>query len=86
MAQVRLKFVTQDETIRVTEAPIAVPTKLGRSGLSEVINHLRGAADAADSYDFIIESALLRTTLEKFLKAREVSTVRGLLSRGSLDF
>lgn len=28
--QVRIKFVTKDESIRVTEVPLAVPTQLGR--------------------------------------------------------
>ena len=40
--RVRLRFFTRDPTIRVNEAPLAVPVALNRRGLSEVINHLRG--------------------------------------------
>lgn len=80
--QVRVRFITKDESIRVTDAPLAVPTQLGRKGLSEVIEHLRGrgnaegAADAAAAaYDFVIEGQLLRCSLEKFLRATGLSTV-----------
>lgn len=41
-AQVRVRFVTKHERYRVTEAPFAVPARLTRFGLSEVVNHLLG--------------------------------------------
>ena len=45
--RVRLRFITHDASIRVTEAPLAVPVQLNRKGLSEVINHLRTATSGA---------------------------------------
>ena len=38
----RTKFVTAYDMHRVAEVPIAVPVRLGRRGLSDVINHLLG--------------------------------------------
>lgn len=80
--------MTKDASIRVNEAPIAVPTQLGRHGLSEVINHLRGLASKKTEdgeqkkkdqeeggYDFLIENQLLRCSLDKFLVATGLSTV-----------
>jgi len=40
-SKVKVRFVTNDPNIRVTDTPLAVPVTLGRLGLSEVINHLR---------------------------------------------
>lgn len=40
--QVRVRFVTTYERYRVPEAGFAVPSRLTRLGLSEVINHLLG--------------------------------------------
>jgi hypothetical protein len=47
--RVRLRFLTHDASIRVTEAPLAVPVQLNRKGLSEVINHLRTATGGSGS-------------------------------------
>ena len=49
--QVRVRFITKDASIRVNEAPIAVPTQLGRHGLSEVIQHLRGLGSKSNDDD-----------------------------------
>lgn len=82
-ARVRLRFFTRDPTIRVSEAPLAVPVSLNRRGLSEVIDHLRGKAAESEitrnkktlgGYDFVIENQLLRCPLEKFLRATGIST------------
>lgn len=38
--QVRVRFVTKIDQYRVVDTPFAVPARLTRYGLSEVINHL----------------------------------------------
>ena len=38
--EIRVRFVTEYTKYRVTETPISVPARLGRYGLSELINHL----------------------------------------------
>jgi ribosome biogenesis protein len=39
-ATVQVRFVTSQAAVRVADVPIAVPIRLRRTGLSEVINHL----------------------------------------------
>jgi hypothetical protein len=78
-----VRFITRDESIRLpqhlADAPLAVPVQLNRKGLSEVVHHLRGGpGDEEAGYDFAIEDQLLRCSLDKFLRATGVSTVRTL--------
>ncbi len=41
--QILVKFVTKlPDELKVSEAPVAVPTTLKRYGLSQIINHLLG--------------------------------------------
>jgi len=71
MLQVR--FVTQlDERWRVTDAPIQLPTRLTRAGLSEVINHLL-ETETARPFDFLINGELLRGSVGKALVRHELS-------------
>ncbi|ETV82293.1 hypothetical protein, variant 1 [Aphanomyces astaci] len=65
-AQIRVKFVTKNAAIRVTETPFAVPIKLARAGLSQVVNHLLNTA-TPKPFDFLVENTFLRTTLEKYV-------------------
>lgn len=57
----------------VTDAPIAVPTKLARHGLSEVVNHLLGSSVPVP-FDFLVDNQLLRGSLAKFIAANNIST------------
>ncbi|TYZ68903.1 hypothetical protein PybrP1_010972 [[Pythium] brassicae (nom. inval.)] len=65
-AQVRVKFVTKDAAIRVTETPFAVPARLNRQGLSQVVNHLLNLP-VPRPFDFLVDGQFLRTSLEKYL-------------------
>ena len=40
--ELRVRFVTQDASIRVVDTPFAVPLTLARYGLSQIVNHLLG--------------------------------------------
>ncbi|RLN71975.1 hypothetical protein BBJ28_00021781 [Nothophytophthora sp. Chile5] len=71
--QIRVKFVTKDAAIRVTETPFAVPVSLSRRGLSQVVNHLLATGDKPRPFDFLVDGLFLRTSLEKYLLAHEVS-------------
>ncbi|KAL4094539.1 hypothetical protein PRIC1_010200 [Phytophthora ramorum] len=71
--QVRVKFVTKDASIRVTETPFAVPTRLNRRGLSQVVNHLLATGDAPRPFDFLVDGLFLRSSLDKYLQTNEVS-------------
>tara|TARA_B100000795_G_scaffold55006_1_gene36037 strand:- start:171 stop:1505 length:1335 start_codon:yes stop_codon:yes gene_type:complete len=72
--QVQVRFTTKLEArFRVTEAPIQLPTRLTRHGLSEVINHLLNAEKPA-AFDFVTEDgSLLRGSLAKYLKIKNLS-------------
>ena len=57
--QVQVRFTTKLEArFRVTEAPIQLPTRLTRHGLSEVINHLLNAEKPV-AFDFVTEDGSL---------------------------
>jgi len=44
--QILVRFVTKlPAQLRVSEAPVAVPTTLKRFGLSQIINHLLGLGE-----------------------------------------
>lgn len=73
--KVRLRFVTRYEQFRVADAPFAVPTKFGRQGLSELINHLLDRSDDDDlqTFDFMVKNRLLRSSLRKFIALHKLS-------------
>ncbi|KAF2069983.1 hypothetical protein CYY_008697 [Polysphondylium violaceum] len=71
-SKVKVRFITNDPNIRVTDTPLAVPVNLGRLGLSEVINHLRNSEEEENQvtkpFDFLINSKFIRTSLDKHIK------------------
>uniref|UniRef100_A0AAV1USI9 Ribosome biogenesis protein WDR12 homolog n=1 Tax=Peronospora matthiolae TaxID=2874970 RepID=A0AAV1USI9_9STRA len=69
--QIRIKFVTKDAAIRVTETPFAVPTRLSRRGLSQVVNHLLATGDTPRPFDFLIDGLFLRSSLDKYLQTNQ---------------
>ncbi|CAI5719053.1 unnamed protein product [Hyaloperonospora brassicae] len=69
--QVRVKFVTADAALRVTETPFAVPTRLSRRGLSQVVNHLLATGDAPRPFDFLLGGLFLRSSLETYLQTNQ---------------
>ncbi|KAM9983108.1 hypothetical protein ACTFIZ_005734 [Dictyostelium cf. discoideum] len=73
-SKVKVKFITNDANIRVTDTPIAVPVRLGRLGLSEVIHHLREEEnETSKPFDFLINGKFIRTTLDKHIKNANLS-------------
>ncbi|RMX66730.1 hypothetical protein DD238_003015 [Peronospora effusa] len=70
---IRVKFVTKDVSIRVTETPFAVPTRLNRRGLSQIVNHLLDTNDKLQPFDFLIDGLFLRSSLDKYLQLNNVS-------------
>ena len=79
-AKVRVRFEPMTgtpEDLRVSDAPFVLPQKLGRYGLSEVINHLlqqqQGPQQQAQPFDFSVQGVLLRTQLKTFIASNKVS-------------
>ncbi|DBA00234.1 TPA: hypothetical protein N0F65_007878 [Lagenidium giganteum] len=70
--QVRVKFITKNDAIRVTETPFAVPTRLNRQGLSQVVNHLLNTSEPRP-FDFLIDGLFLRSSLDKYMRLNSVS-------------
>ena len=63
--QVAVRLTTRLEAPwRVTEAPIQLPTRLTRFGLSEVVNHLL-QGQPTRPFDFVLNGELLRGSLAK---------------------
>lgn len=82
-AKVRVRFITQCQKYAVADTPFAVPSKLARSGLSKVINHLLRSLSGHDdedeeaediSFDFLLEGHLIRMTLDKLVSKMNLST------------
>ena len=72
--KVRVRFVTSHDSFRVTDAPFVIPQKLGRYGLSEVVNHLLSSnSESAQPFDFSINGVLLRSQLKTFLRAHRTN-------------
>ena len=71
-SSIRVRFTTDYDEYRVINTPLAVPCKLGRKGLSELINHLL-QPNTSVSFDFIINGILLRSSLLQFLDAHKLS-------------
>jgi ribosome biogenesis protein YTM1 len=70
--QIRVRFVTKIASIRVAETPFAVPIRLARYGLSEIINHLLGL-DPPTPFDFLVDGEFLRSSLIKYLQSKGLS-------------
>ena len=74
MSQVPVKFVTQHAQYAVPAASILVPIDLRRIALSEIVNHLRGA-DRPIPFDFYVNGALLKGSLQDFLLSQGITSV-----------
>ncbi|KAG0553421.1 hypothetical protein KC19_12G010200 [Ceratodon purpureus] len=71
--QIQVKFVTKlPPQLRVVSSAFAIPAKLGRYGLSEVVNTLLGL-EKPQPFDFLIDGELLRTTVEQFLLTKGIT-------------
>lgn len=68
-----MRFITKHDDYKVADVPFAVPSKLGRYGLSEVINHLL-ELDPVVPFDFLLQNELLRTSLSTFLQSHKLSS------------
>lgn len=76
--QITCRFVTRlPEKYRIAPTPLAVPGKLTRYGLSEVVNHLL-ALDPPKPFDFLVDGELVRTSLEKLLLRKQITAERTL--------
>ncbi|RYG95603.1 hypothetical protein EON65_55715, partial [archaeon] len=73
--QVRVRFVTNLQQYRVSDAPFVLPAKLTRSGLSQVVNKLLDNEDTDElvQFDFSIDNKLLKGPLYKFILTNGVS-------------
>jgi NLE (NUC135) domain len=73
--QMMVRFVTSlPAKLRVAPTPFAIPTRLARRGLSEVINHLL-QLDPPHPFEFLVDSDILRTTIAAHLKRTKRSLV-----------
>ncbi|KAG0584770.1 hypothetical protein KC19_3G232900 [Ceratodon purpureus] len=71
--QIQVKFVTKlPPALRVVSSAFAIPAKLGRYGLSEVVNTLLGL-ERPQPFDFLIDGELLRTSIEQFLLTKGIT-------------
>lgn len=72
--KIRIRFETTFQKYRVTDTPFAVPIKLGRHGLAEIINHLlENDEESHQAFDFLVNGVLLRTSLKKIIQLFRIS-------------
>ena len=69
VVEVLVRFKTRYEQYRVTEESIAIPTRLKRFGLSDIINHLLQLPRAVP-FDFVLNQQLLRGSLGRSFQTR----------------
>eukprot|EP00743_Colponemidia_sp_Colp-15_P003223 GILK01003482.1.p1 GENE.GILK01003482.1~~GILK01003482.1.p1 ORF type:complete len:429 (+),score=37.65 GILK01003482.1:67-1353(+) len=69
----QVRFVTDlPEQYKIAEVPISVPGKLGRYGLSEIVNHLL-ALDPPKPFDFVVDDEFVRSSVEQFISSHGLS-------------
>jgi hypothetical protein len=73
-SKVLVQFVTKNPAIKVPETPLAVPLKLGRYGLSEVINLLLNK-QPPQPFDFLINTEFIRTSIDKHIRKHNLKEV-----------
>eukprot|EP00771_Trimastix_marina_P000614 gnl/Trimastix_PCT/1632.p1 GENE.gnl/Trimastix_PCT/1632~~gnl/Trimastix_PCT/1632.p1 ORF type:complete len:517 (+),score=120.87 gnl/Trimastix_PCT/1632:18-1568(+) len=73
LTQQPVRFVSRDPAYEAPESTIHVPATATRKLLSRVLNQLLDL-ESPVTFDFLIKGTLLRTSLEKFLERREMST------------
>jgi ribosome biogenesis protein len=71
--KVQVSFYSRQEEYAIQDTPILIPTRLKRSGLSEIINHLLAIQDRVP-FDFIIDGKFLRNSIENYLKVNSLSS------------
>ena len=54
VTSVRCRFVTSVAEIRVPTDALSLPVRLGRKGLSELLNQLIGGRAAGSTYEFLV--------------------------------
>jgi ribosome biogenesis protein YTM1 len=70
---VQVRFVTKLAQFRVSEAPVEIPTRLTRRGLSNVVNMLL-SLDPPQPFDFLIDHTLVRESLAHYMAEHSLST------------
>jgi ribosome biogenesis protein YTM1 len=73
MDKVQVSFYSRQAEYAVQDTPILIPTRLKRSGLSEIINHLLDIQDQIP-FDFIIDGKFLRQSLQSYLDSHGLSS------------
>ena len=73
VVEVLICFKTTVDKYRVTEEPIAIPTRLKRFGLSDIVNHLLQLSKPVP-FDFLLNDTLLRGSLLKGIQTQKLST------------
>ncbi|KAK9244958.1 WD40-repeat-containing domain protein [Lipomyces tetrasporus] len=76
--QIRITLTTRDPSVAVPDdVPLYVPLALKRYGLSEIVNHLL-ATEKPIPFDFLINSELLRVSLQDYITQKGLSSEQTL--------
>jgi ribosome biogenesis protein YTM1 len=73
VTETRVSFTTQYEQHRIPEADIALPTRLARFGLSEVVNHLLGK-ETPVPFEFLYQGRMLTGSVRDLIARLQLST------------
>lgn len=72
---IRLKAAVHDSSLRAAHGvELSVPQTLGRKGLRNLLHHLLNEPESRPEFHFLAASEPLRSTLDKFLLRRNLST------------
>ena len=73
VTETRVSFTTRHNQHRIPEAAIALPTRLARYGLSEVINHLLGNATPIP-FEFLYQGRMITGSVRDLIARLSLST------------
>ncbi|EDO48980.1 predicted protein, partial [Nematostella vectensis] len=73
--QVQVRFFTKQKKYEIADTPFSLSANIGHGDLNDLINGLLGAGNVGQSiqFDFLIDSQYLQDTIQKHMKAKEIS-------------
>ncbi|TPX44914.1 hypothetical protein SeLEV6574_g04208 [Synchytrium endobioticum] len=71
--QVQVRLKSRDAQYAVPAAPLLIPTRVKRVGLSSIVNQLL-QSDKQISFDFLIDNKFLRSSIHNYLIANDLTT------------
>ena len=77
-SEMLVSFTTRHAEFSIPPAALALPTRLARFGLSEVINHMLGRDQAPVPFEFLHEGVIFRSSVRELVRRLKISSEKVL--------